>query len=160
MKIERMILIAFLGNYLVNNIAAGLASLVPGSQATTPLQQIFSAQYMTFAALAAITTGLMAWWYLKNMSHDGGMMQGLIFGAVGFVVAVATALITGIAGVLLQTGSLTEVTKVLPNFGPYLWQWTTLILLAVWVIPGVLVGMLMQRRMGGPAAQSSDMGDM
>ena len=33
MKVERMILIAFLGNYLVNNVVAGLASLVPANPA-------------------------------------------------------------------------------------------------------------------------------
>ena len=148
-----MILIAFLGNYLVNNVAAGLASLVPATQGGNP---ILTTQYITFAVLAAITTGIMAWWYLKNMPQ-GGMMQGLIFGAVGFVVAVLTALLTGIAGVLLQTGSLAQVASVLPNFGPYLWQPTTAILLVVWVAPGALVGWMMQMRMKAPMASSMDM---
>lgn len=157
MKIERMILIAFFGNYLVNNVAAGLASLVPATQGGNP---IFSGQYMTFVVLAAITTGAMVWWYLKRMSHEGVMMQGLIFGAVGFVVAVLTAFVTGIAGVLLQTGSFAQVAQVLPNFGPYLMQWTTLILLGVWIIPGALVGYITQMRMKAGVAQSSGMGDM
>ena len=153
MKIERMILIAFLGNYLVNNVAAGFASLVPATQGGNP---ILTTQYITFAVLAAITTGLMAWWYLKNMP-SGGLVPGLIFGAVGFVVAVLTALLTGIAGVLLQTGSLAQVASVLPNFGPYLWQQTTAILLVVWVAPGALVGWMMQMRMKAPMASSMDM---
>ena len=153
MKIERMILIAFFGNYLVNNVAAGLASLVPATPGGNP---IFTTQYITFAVLAAITTGVMTWWYLKRMSHDGSLMQGLIFGAVGFVVAVLTAFVTGIAGVLLQTGSIAQVAQVLPNFGPYLWQPTTAILLGVWLIPGALVGWLLQMRMRAPSAQSMD----
>src|SRR3989338_8517415 len=154
MKIERMILIAFLGNYLVNNVAAGLASLVPATQGGNP---ILTTQYITFAVLAAITTGLMAWWYLKKMPQGGGLVPGIIFGAVGFVVAVLTALLTGIAGVLLQTGSLAQVASVLPNFGPYLWQPTTAILLVVWVAPGALVGWMMQMRMKAPMASSMDM---
>ena len=138
-----MILIVFLGNYLVNNVAAGLASLVPATQGGNP---IFTAQYMTFAVLAAITTGIVAWWFFKEGSGD--WMKGLIFGASGFVVAVLTALITGIANVLLQTGSFAQVAQVLPNFGPYLLQWTTLVLLIVWVVPGALVGFIMQSRGG------------
>src|SRR4051812_1759442 len=128
MKIERMILIAFFGNYLVNNVAAGFASLVPSSQGGNPM---LSAQYLTFVVLAAITTGIMAYWYLMRMSREGGVMKGLTFGVVGFVVAVLTAFVTGIAGVLLQTGSFSQVATVLPNFGPYLFQWTTLVLLLV-----------------------------
>ena len=148
MKWERMVLIAFLGNYLVNNIAAGLASLVPSAQGGNPM---LSGQYITFVILAAITTGLIAWWYLMKMSSSDGLMKGLIFGAVGFVVAVVTAFVTGVAGVLLQTGSIAQVGSVLPNFGPYLFQWTTLVLLLVWVLPSVFVGYLMQMRMGRPA---------
>jgi hypothetical protein len=149
MKWERMILIAFLGNYLVNNIAAGLASLVPASQGGNPM---LSAQYLTFVVLAAITTGLMAWWYLNRMMREGGLMAGITFGVVGFVVAVLTAFVTGIAGVLLQTGSLSQVGSVLPNFGPYLFQWTTLVLLFVWLVPGAIVGWMMEMRMSRPAA--------
>ena len=155
MKIERMILLAFLGNYFVNNVAAALASLVPASQATSPLEQITSPQYLTFVVLAAITTGVIAWWYLKR-SHNGDLKQGAIFGAGGFVVAVVTAFITGISGVLIQTGSLSQVTQVLPNFGPYLLQWTTLILFGVWLLPGAAVGYLMQSRMGGARSHVSD----
>ena len=153
-----MVLVAFFGNYLVNNVAAGFASLVPATQGGNP---ILTTQYITFAVLAAITTGIMAWLYMWLNSligrPAGGLVQGLIFGAVGFVVAVLTALLTGIAGVLLQTGSLAQVASVLPNFGPYLWQPTTAILLVVWVAPGALVGWMMQMRMKAPMASSMDM---
>ncbi len=155
-----MILVAFLGNYLVNNIAAGLASLVPASQGGVAY---LSPQYLTFVVLGAIVTGIMAWWYLWLISlikSPGGMMAGLIFGVVGFVVAVLTAFITGVAGVLLQTGSFAQVAQVLPNFGPYLIQMTTLFLLGVWAIPGLLVGLVMEKRMKAPMAQSMPMSSM
>lgn len=147
-----MILVAFLGNYLVNNVVAALASLVPATQGSTSM---LTPQYMTFVVLAAIMLGLMAWWYLMRMSRAGALMQGLVFGIVGFVVSVATAFVTGIAGVILQTGSLAQVAAVLPNFGPYILNKTTLVLLGLWIIPALIVGWLMQSRMSAPAASSS-----
>src|SRR3989344_9217442 len=103
MKVERMILIAFLGNYLVNNVVAGLASLVPATpDAPSPM---LTAQYFTFAILAAIALGLICWWYLMKGSKEGALQRGAIFGGVGFVTTVVTAFITGVSGVLLQTGS-------------------------------------------------------
>ncbi len=144
-----MILIAFFGNYLVNNVVAALASLVPATQGST---SILTPQYITFMVLAALLLGAVAWWYLMRMSRAGALMQGLIFGVVGFVVAIATAFVTGIAGVILQTGSLAQVAAVLPNFGPYIMNKTTLILLCLWIIPAVLIGWFMQRRMSAPAA--------
>jgi len=153
-----MILIAFFGNYLVNNVVAALASLVPATQGAT---SIWTAQYITFIVLGIIMLGIMAWWYLMRMSRAGALMSGFVFGVAGFVVAIATAFTTGVAGVLLQTGSFSQVIAVLPNFWPYLWNssrpiWdqTTLILLLVWVIPALVVGWLMQSRMNSPAASS------
>jgi len=146
MKVERMILIAFLGNYLVNNIVAGLASLVPANPAAA--NPMLTAQYFTFAILAAITVGLMAWWYFKAAKVD--LTQGVIFGVVGFLVTVVTAFVTGVSGVLLQTGSLSQVAAVLPNFGPYLINATTLVLLVIWVVPSILVGMMLGRKSSAP----------
>ena len=153
-----MFLVVFLGNYLVNNIAAGLASLVPAAQSGSAL---LSAQYITFAVLAAIVTGLMAWfffWLNSTLMQKSDLITGVIFGVVGFVVAVLTAFVTGIAGVLLQTGSFSQVAQILPRFGPYLWNWTTLVLFCVWVLPSVLVGFLAQKRMSTPSAQPMAMG--
>ena len=82
-------------------------------------------------------------------------MQGAIFGVVGFVVAVATAFVTGVAGVLLQTGSFSQVIAVLPNFGPYIMNKTTLVLLGLWIVPALLVGWFMQSRMNSPAPSAS-----
>jgi len=147
-----MILIAFLGNYVVNNIVAALASLVPATPGSTSM---LTPQYITFVILAAIVLGIIAWWYLMRMSRAGALMQGLIFGIVGFVVSVATAFTTGVAGVLLQTGSLAQVVAVLPNFGPYILNKTTLILLGLWIVPALLIGWLMQMRMKAPASAPS-----
>lgn len=144
MKVERMILVAFFGNYLVNNVAAGLASLVPATSGSTSM---FTSQYITFVAIAAVMLGVVAWWYLMKASHAGALMQGLVFGIVGFVVAIATAFVTGVASVLLQTGSFSQVISVLPNFGPYLINKTTIVLLGLWIVPALVVGWLMQSKM-------------
>jgi len=151
MKVERMILIVFLGNYLVNNVVAGLASLVPANPAAT--EPMLTAQYFTFAILAAVAIAIIAWWYFKSAA--AGLVPGLIFGVVGFVVTVVTAFITGVSGVLLQTGSLGQVAAVLPNFGPYLINKTTLVLFVIWIVPAILVGWFLQKRTTSSAPMSS-----
>ena len=131
MKTDRAILIAFLGNYLVNTVLAAVVALVPASADGG----IFTAQYITFIVLSAILVAVLAWWYGAR-----DLKGGAIFGAVGFLVAIATAFVTGVAGVLAQTGSLSAVAGVLPNFCPFLWTWPTLALLGYWVIPAAAMG--------------------
>jgi hypothetical protein len=133
MNIERSILVTFLGNYLVNTVAAALVSLIPASAGGG----IFTPQYISFVVLALIITALLAWWQGAR-----GWKAGLIFGVIGFIVAIVTALVTGLSGVLGQTGSLQQMVSVLPNFWPFLASWTTLVLLGYWVIPPVVVGWL------------------
>jgi hypothetical protein len=145
MKIERAILIAFLGNYLVNNVIAAIAAFVPAGTGT------ITAQYITFVILAAVLIAIMAWWYFKMAPR--GFMPGLWFGILGFVVSIVVAFITGVSGVLVQTASFSTLWSVLPNFGPFLWSWSTLVLLGYWVIPTVLVGWMMGR--GRVASQSA-----
>jgi hypothetical protein len=145
MRLERAILIAFLGNYLVNNVAAAIAAFVPAGTGT------ITAQYVTFIILAAIVIGLMYWWYGK-----GGMASlknGALFGVTGFVTAIVTAFITGVSGVLVQTASFSTLVSVLPNFWPFLWSWSTLVLLCYWVIPAALLGWWLGRgkAMAAPA---------
>lgn len=145
MRIERSILVAFIGNYLINNIVGAVVALLPlGGQGST-------GQYVVYIVLAALMAGLFTWWALKG---KGSLQDGAIFGGIAFVVAVCTALLSGIAGVLAQTGSFSQLISVLPNFGPFLWNWSTLALLGYWVIPAVVVGFLMQRSkpMGGMGA--------
>ncbi len=144
MKIERAILIAFLGNYLVNNVIAAIAAFVPAGTGT------ITAQYITFVGLAAILIIIMTWWYLKAVSSSAVFMSGLWFGVIGFITSIVVAFITGVSGVLVQTASFSTLWSVLPNFGPFLWSWSTLVLLGYWVIPAILVGWWMGRSKAMP----------
>jgi hypothetical protein len=138
MKIERAILIGFIGNYLINTVVAALVSLIP----STGSGGLLTPQYITFVIISAIVVAVLAWWYGAR-----GWKDGLIFGIIAFVVAIVTAFVTGISGVLAQTGSLSSVGGILPNFWPFLWNWSTLVLLGYWVIPAALMGWWMGRSM-------------
>ena len=135
MKLDKAILIAFLGNYLVNTVIAALVALVPASAATGML----TPQYISFVVLSVLLTGLLAWWYGAR-----SLKGGITFGVIGFVVAIATAFITGVAGVLAQTGSLSAVAGVLPNFVPFIANVSTLVLAGYWIVPAALVGWYLQ----------------
>jgi chromate transport protein ChrA len=137
MKFERAILIVFLGNYLINTVAASLVSLIPA----TPGGGFFTPQYITFIILAVVIAGLLTWWYMRAAS--AGLVNGIIFGVIGVVMALLVAFVTGICGVLAQTGSFSSVVSVLPNFGPFIWNMTTLYLIGYWIIPAALVGWFM-----------------
>ncbi len=148
-NIERTILIAFLGNYLINNIVAAIVALLP-------IRGNAMAQYVLYFAVASIAVGIFTWWYLKPLSKNDVLKTSLIFGAMAFLIAVVTAFVSGISGVLTQTGSLSQLITVLPNFWPFLWNWSTLALLGYWVIPAGLVGywyqMNAKKAMGMPMA--------
>lgn len=133
MKFERAILIAFLGNYLVNNVVAAIAAFVPTGASTWT-----SPQYYVFIILAAILVGIVTCWYMKVAQRS--TMAGLYFGITGFIVSIVVAFITGISGVLIQTASFSTLASVLPNFGPFLFSTSTLVLLGYWIIPATLVG--------------------
>jgi hypothetical protein len=144
MKLDRAILIAFLGNYVINTVLAAIVALVPASATGG----IFTAQYITFVVLSAITVGVLTWWYSAR-----DLKAGVIFGVVGFAVAIATAFVTGVSGVLSQTGSFSAVVGVLPNFWPFLANWSTLVLAGYWIIPAAALGWYMQPKaapMGSP----------
>ena len=143
MKIERSILSTFLGNYLINTVAAAAVALIPASASGGYL----TPQYITFVILAVAIVAIFAWWQKVR-----GLKAGVIFGIVGFVVSIATALVTGLAGVLGQTGSLSQTMSILPNFWPFLASWSTLILLGYWIIPAAAVGWLKGHGMPSPAA--------
>lgn len=133
MNFERAFLITFFGNYVVNTVIAALVALIPTGGATGYL----TPQYITFVILAAVVVAALTWWQGAK-----GWKNGLIFGAVGFVVAIVTALVTGLAGVLGQTGSLGQMFGILPNFWPFIWSVSTLFLLGYWLIPALIVGWL------------------
>jgi len=124
-------LISFLGNYLNNNVVAAIVALFPAS--TTG--GVFTVQYIAYVLLAAICVGILTWWYGAKSAQ-----AGVVFGLLGFVVAIVTAFVTGITGVLTQTGSLSQMVGILPNFWPFIANWSTLVLLGYWVIPAAAVG--------------------
>ena len=72
------------------------------------------------------------------------MKDAAVFAGIAFVTAVVTAFVSGVSGVLTQTGSFSQLISVLPNFWPLLWNWSTLALLGYWVIPAGLVGFWFQ----------------
>src|SRR3989344_1634564 len=116
MKIERAILIAFLGNYLINTVVSAIAALVPAGTATG----LLTPQSIVFIIVALIVVAVLSWWYGVD-----GLKNGLIFGGIGFVVSIATTFVAGISGVIGQSGSLCAVINILPNFGPFLWNVST-----------------------------------
>jgi hypothetical protein len=128
---QKAFLITFFGNYLTNTVVAALVALVPASANPGML----TPQYITFVILAAIVVGLLAAWQGVR-----DVKQGAIFGALGFVVSLAVAFVSGVAGVLTQTGSFAQVIAVIPNFGPFLMSLSTIVLLAYWMAPSVFVG--------------------
>ncbi len=146
MKLDRAILVVFLGNYLINTVLAAVVALVPASTSGG----ILTAQYVTFVILSAVLVGALTWWYGAR-----DLKSGAIFGATGFVVAIATAFVTGVSGVLSQTGSLSAVIGVLPNFWPFLANWSTLVLAGYWIIPAAAYGWYAQ-----PKAAASMSGGM
>lgn len=146
MNTERSILISFFGNYLTNTVAAAVIALIPAS--ATP--GMLTPQYMSYVALAAVIVGVLTWWYMKGMNATNGLKTGAIFGAIGFAVALVTAFVSGLSGVLTQTGSLSQMVAIVPNFWPFLASWSTLVLFCYWMIPSTLVGWWLSR----PAAPS------
>ncbi|MBM3271918.1 hypothetical protein FJY94_01370 [Candidatus Kaiserbacteria bacterium] len=142
MKLERLILTAFFGNYIINTIVAAVVSMIPPSQT----QSMLTAQYISFVILAAIVSALFAYWYFRGAAVADGLKRGAIFGVGAFIVAILTTFISGTANVLMQSGSLSQVVAVIPNFGPFLLNWTTLVLLAYWVIPAALIGHWLSRK--------------
>lgn len=141
-KYERAILISFLGNYLINNLVAAIVAVMGLSGNT-------AVQYAVYIALAAVAVVLFTWWYMKPLPKENAVMDGAVFGAIAFAVAVVTAFVSGISGVITQTASLSQVVSVLPNFWPFLANWSTLALLGYWVVPAAGIGLMMQGKMGG-----------
>ena len=139
MNIERSILIAFLGNYLTNTVVAALVALVPAS--ATP--GVFTPQYISYVVLALVVVAVLTWWYMQGAGKD--LKSGVIFGVVGFLVALATAFISGLAGVLTQTGSLSQMAGIVPNFWPFLASYSTLVLAIYWIVPAALMGWYLGR---------------
>lgn len=134
MNIERSILIAFLGNYLIGTVATALVALIPVAQGGGML----TPQYIVFVIIAAVIVALLTHWYMR--AAEKNLKSGALFGVLGIVLAVITSFITGISGVLSQTGSLTAVINVIPNFWPFIATTQTLVLVGYWLIPATFIG--------------------
>lgn len=147
MNLERSILVAFIGNYLINNVVAAIVALIPASSSTS----VLTPQYIAYVILAAIFSAAFAWWALRNVARSRAMRAGITFGVVAFLVSIVTAFVTGVTGVLAQTGSISQMFSIIPNFGPFLLSWSTLVLLGYWVIPAALIGWWLQRGAAMPA---------
>lgn len=141
MNLERSILVAFIGNYIINNVVAAIVALIPASSSDS----VLTPQYIAYVIFAAVFSAAFAWWALKTVARSRAMHAGIMFGAIAFVVSIVTAFVTGVTGVLAQTGSISQMFGIIPNFGPFLLSWSTLVLLAYWVIPSALVGWYLQR---------------
>src|SRR3989344_1507857 len=149
MNIERLILVTFFGNYLINTVVDSFVALVPSEARVGSLNM----QYVVFVILALIMVGVLAWWYMPKGMRS--ITSGLTFGIGGFLVVIATSFLTGIAGVLAQTGSLASVVEMVPNFIPLLFSWSTLVVLGYWVIPASFVGWYLGRGAKPMQASSS-----
>ena len=142
MNIERAILVGFFGNFVINNIAGAIVALLHVAPAT-PQAGIWTMQTVIYAVIATLFAAVFTWWHLMPTKRENALVNGIVFGVIAFLVAVITSLVSGIAGVLAQSGSFAQLAAILPNFGPFLWQWSTLILLGYWIIPAAVVGYLM-----------------
>lgn len=149
MNLERSILVAFFGNYIINNVVAGIVALIPASSSDS----VITPQYIAYVILAALFAAVFAWWALRGTPRSAAMRAGIIFGVVAFLVSIVTAFVTGVTGVLAQTGSLSQMFSIIPNFGPFLASWSTLVLLGYWLIPAALVGWWLQRPVADVSTQ-------
>ncbi len=138
MNIERAILITFLGDYIIIKILAAIVSLVPGGSAS-----IFSAPYIVYYIISAISVGIFTWWYM--MDAPANLRAGIWFGLMGFAVAIVTEFVAGIAGTLSQTGSFSQTLSVIPTFLPFVASWATVAVLAYWVIAAAAAGWWLER---------------
>lgn len=131
MHLQKVFLITFFGNYMTNTVVAALVALVPPS--ATP--GMLTPQYITFVVLAALVVAALAYWQKVR-----DLKAGVIFGAIGFAVALIVAFVSGVSGVLSQSGSLSQTLQVIPNFAPFIFSWSTVVLFGYWVIPSALIG--------------------
>ena len=141
MRYERIVLLVFFGDYLINEVAAGLSALVPMSG-----EESVWNQYIVFVVLAVLIVSLLAWWFLITSAQNAEIKTGVVFGVVGVVVSIAVTFVSGIFGMLFDTGSVFSILDILPNFLPYLWDVSTIVLIAYWVLPAALVGWLLERK--------------
>jgi hypothetical protein len=151
MNFERAILISFLGGYVINNIATMLVMLIPGTPTGTGFKD---PHYDMYVALAAIFCAVFAWWYSRGVK-EFDMVSGGIFGVIGFVVSIISVFISGVSGVVLQSGSFAQVGAVLPNFWPFLMSMSTVVLALFWILPSLAVAYYLSNKKGSAPASAA-----
>lgn len=142
MSFERLLLVAFFGNYVINTVVAACVAMIPATQGGG----VWTLQYIVFLLAAAIAAALTNWWYLKNDTRTNVLQRALIFSVGAFLIALISAFISGTANVLLQTGSFAQVIKVIPNFKDFVFSKQTLYLFGYWIVPAILLGFYLQRK--------------
>ncbi len=140
MKYERMILVAFFLNYVINEVVSGVSALVPVSADGSGW-----VSYIVFTLLAGGLVAFFAWWYIKTSPGVDAMRTGLTFGILGVSVSLLTTFVSGVFGTLFDTGSFSAILDVLPNFPAYLWDISTHVLMGYWIVPAFIVGWFMGR---------------
>lgn len=145
MNLERSILVAFLGSYLVNTVLSMLVYLIPGALADTRAG-FASPYYILYVVLSVLLIAGITWWYMRSMSKAGGLIKGIMFGVIGFAVIVITTLLSGISSMLFQTGSLAGIGTALSGFWALMFSLETLVLLLEWLIPAAFIGWWMERK--------------
>lgn len=155
MKLERAFLVAFFGNYVLSTIVPLLVYFVPG--ALTATASPLNPYYILFIALSAVTVAILAWWYLKAVPSEKAMKAGVVFGGIGFLIVVGLSVVSNISTAWIQTGSMAEVVRALAGFLAIFTASQTLILLAEWLLPSILIGWWLGRKkvsMVPPAASA------
>jgi hypothetical protein len=141
MKWERMILVAFAGNYIINTLLAGLVVGVLGQGAS---QGVLTPQYITLALLSAGFVAGITWWSFRTTART--LVQGVSFGVIGLVLAIVTTIVSATMGAIIQTGSFANVGTILAHIPGFLLTIPTLVLVFVWVVPAAIVGYASEQR--------------
>lgn len=144
MTFERLILITFFGNYLINEVAAGLSVLAHVGDDGSGWRP-----YAVFVILAAVLVGLITWWVLRPSPRWDPLRIAFTLGVIGILVSVLTTLVSSIFGTLFDTASLSSVGGVLQSFPAFLWDISTLILIGYWILPALVVGWFLSNKTAG-----------
>lgn len=134
-------MIAFFGNYLINNVAASIAAFVPAAKLTSTV----SWQYVGTVTLAAVSVAIVTWWFFRR-PRQGALVQGIIFGVLGFAVVLIATYVSAISSAIQQTGSFSYVPLAFSQVNASVFNWPVLIILGVWIIPATIVGWWFERR--------------
>ena len=143
MNLERLILIAFFGESLINVIVVGLVYAIPVGDSDGG----YYLQYAFFALVAALVVGYITRWYLRGPIHDPSKFRAALrFGLGGFLISLVWSFVSGFFGLLYGGGTFGDALATIPTFVPYVLSWPTLVLAGYWIIPAMMVGWFLERK--------------